>query len=135
MIRHVFARVFVLGIGTSCAMIGVSAPIFAAPLIVLGRNTTFRGFEHELSGRDRIAAANSYFRAVIPVGSAVVNARALLKRAGAWCSDRDPAQLRCTANSSEAVEDMLHDVSWTVNVEHMDAKVTHVAVDRSSIGS
>jgi hypothetical protein len=117
------------------AVLGATGPAHAQPIVVSGHPVTFQGLEYGYSGQDRIDQANSYFRSAIPAGSSVTDARILLTKAGARCSDRPGAALRCTANSFEAVDDMLHDVSWTVRVDRDGNAVTGLSIGRSSIGS
>jgi hypothetical protein len=117
------------------AVLGAAAPALAQPIVVSGHPVTFQGLEYGYSGQDRIAEANAYFHDAIPAGSSASDARALLTKAGAHCADRNGAQLRCTANSFEAVDDMLHDVSWTVKIDRDGDAVTGLSVDRASIGS
>ncbi|UAK23770.1 hypothetical protein [Sphingomonas nostoxanthinifaciens] len=113
----------------------MTSPSLAGDIVVTGQAQTFGDLEFGYSGTDRIDAARSGLAASIPAGSSVASARALLVRAGARCKDAAPSQMRCTSNKFEAVEDMLHDVSWTVAVNHDGDAVTRVAVDRASIGS
>jgi hypothetical protein len=117
------------------AVLGATAPAMADPITVSARPTTFNSLEYDYSGQERIDRANDYLHASIPVGSSVADARTLLRKAGARCSTKPAAQLRCTAESFETVESVLHDVNWTVDVDHQGDTVTGLSVDRQSFGS
>lgn len=120
---------------TALAVFGAAAPAVAQPIVVSGHPLTFQGLEYGYSGQDRIDQANAYFHTAIPAGTSVADARTILKKAGARCADRAGAPLLCTVNSFEAVDDMLHDVRWTVNVDRDGDAVTGLSLARTSIGS
>lgn len=112
-----------------------TAPTLARDIVVKGQGATFNDLEYSYSGSDRLDAARTELSREVPVGSDVAGARAILKQAGARCADVSVARLRCTSNHFEAVENVLHDVAWTISVDHSGNSVTGLSVERASIGS
>jgi hypothetical protein len=117
------------------ALLGVSVPAMADPIVISAHSASFRGFELAWSGQERIDRATLYLQAAIPQGSALADARTLLTRAGARCTGHDDARMTCVSNAFEAVEDMGHDVSWTILIDHAGNTVTGLSLARDSIGS
>lgn len=111
-----------------------TSPVLANSILVAAPAPTFRDFEFGASGADQLDAARTTFAKAIPIGSSISGARQVLTKAGARCRDAQ-AELRCTSNHFEAVADILHDVAWTVAIDHDGNSVTGLAVDRESIGS
>ncbi|WP_068081055.1 hypothetical protein [Novosphingobium rosa] len=119
----------------AAALLGVSAPAMASPIVVSAQPLSFRGLEFNHAGQERVDYARAALHAAIPQGSALSNARALLTHAGARCTQHQADRMTCVANSFEAVDEMLHDVSWTIHVSHDGDAVTALSVERQSIGS
>jgi hypothetical protein len=112
----------------------LGAALFAAaPGSAAGDQLTFRGLEHRYAPKERLAVATDHFNMAIPAATPLHEARATLEKAGARC--RDGATLTCTHNSFDGVENMLHQVVWTVEAQHDGGAVTGLQVNRESIGS
>jgi hypothetical protein len=94
---------------------------------------TFRGLEHRYAGQARMAAAHEHFNSVIPAATPLHEARATLERAGARCQTGET--LTCSHHSFDGVDNMLHQVVWTVEAQHKDGAVTGLDIQRQSIGS
>jgi hypothetical protein len=129
------ARALRMGIVIAFSSMGALAPVHANPIVVTGHPITFRGLEFDYSGEQRIDVAEAALHSAIPVGSKVIDARSALTHAGAICHDRRPEEMTCVSNGFDVVENILHDVSWTIEVDHQGGSVTNLAIDRESIGS
>lgn len=122
-------------LAAACAAVLLSAPALADGIVVSARAPSFRNLEYDYDGADRVLAARTALGQAIPMGSSIVGARAVLKQAGARCRDRQPGRMTCASNQFEAVENVLHDVAWTIAVDHDGDTVTGLTIDRTSIGS
>jgi hypothetical protein len=112
----------------------LGAALFAAaPGSAATDHLTFRGLEHRYSGQERIATAHQHFNTLIPAATPLHEARATLEKAGARC--QAGTTLTCTHNSFDGVDNMLHQVVWTVEAQHADGAVTDLKIHRQSIGS
>jgi hypothetical protein len=127
-------RVIRTGVVMAFSWMGALAPVQAQPITVTGRPLTFRGLEFDYSGADRMNAAKTAIHRAIPSGSNVGDARKFLTGAGAICRNHS-AKMTCVSNGFDVVENTLHDVAWTIDVDHKGGAVTDVSIDRESIGS
>jgi hypothetical protein len=112
----------------------LGAALFAAaPGSAATDHLTFRGLEHRYAGEARLETANRHFNTLIPAATPLHEARATLEKAGARC--QTGATLTCTHNSFDGVDNMLHQVVWTVEAQHDGGAVTGLQIQRQSIGS
>ena len=120
----------------AAAMTGFAiVPAQADDIIVQG-HTNFRDLEYAYSGQDRIETARAMLNAAIPIGTDDTAAIAILRQDGARCGKANAEeQIRCTVNSTEAAEDFLHDVAWTIRLDSHDGRVAHLHIKRESIGA
>jgi hypothetical protein len=114
---------------TFTLMAGANAPAQAEkPLF------TFNDIEYERDGSDAADVGKTVIARDIPTGMAALQATKLLHEAGARC-EGGTAAVRCTHNSFEAVDDLLQDVVWTVDMGTANGFVTSAIARRASIGS
>lgn len=110
-------------------------PAFAQDIVVKA-HATFRDLEYDYDDSDRVERAKAWLKASIPEGLEVFAARAIVRDQGAHCGAAvQDGQTRCVFSSLESVEDHLHDVVWTVQLNSRHGRIASVDVSRSSIGS
>ncbi len=117
------------------AALSASVPVIARDIVV-SAHPTFRDFEFDYSGQNRINIAKASFGARIPVGTPTATARETMRMAGAHCdAAADNGQTKCSFGSFEAIEDHLHDVVWTIGLDSQNGQVARIDVTRESLGS
>ena len=106
----------------------MSAPAQAAKAL-----STFNHIEYERDGSDAAEVGKTVIARAVPAGMTASQAATLLHKAGARCK-AGVAAVRCTHYSFEAVENVLHDVVWTVDIGTANGIVASTTARRASIG-
>jgi hypothetical protein len=115
------------------APLALGAALLAAAPGSAADRLTFRGIEHLHPLKSRLPVAHAHFNGAIPAATPLAEARATLEKAGARC--QAGPTLTCTHSSFDGVENMLHQIVWTVEARHADGAVTGLDIRRQSIGS
>ncbi|WBO23267.1 hypothetical protein [Sphingomonas abietis] len=92
---------------------------------------SFRSIEFEADPASRLPDVRADLAARIPQGSRVADARTLMHDAGAHC--RQPAtdgRMRCRYNDLRVQDEILQDVSWTVDFQTTAGTVDSFTVER-----
>lgn len=111
------------------------APVTAQSLAVKA-HPTFRDLEYGDSVSGRLESARTLLNARIPVGTDISVARAIVSNEGARCGAAvENGQTRCTFSGFDGIEDHLHDIVWTIDLNSQNGRVADLDVTRASVGS
>lgn len=110
----------------AAALMLASQAVAGAPAIA-----SFRQIEFGADPAAMVDTVRADLAARIPAGSAVVDARALLRRAGAHCgTPAADGRVRCRYSDIHIQDDILQDVRWTVDLQTAGERVVSLAVAR-----
>jgi hypothetical protein len=105
----------------------LSAPAFAETLGI----RSFRSIEFGADPAAMVEDVRTDLAARLPAGSSIADARALLRNAGAHCrAPKADGWVRCRYSDIHIEDDIMQDVSWTVDVRTADDKVVSFTVAR-----
>jgi hypothetical protein len=111
------------------------APSSAQDIVVTG-HPSFRDIEFKYDVDQREKIAKSILDASISMGTETTTARQLVREEGGLCAKAaTDGRTRCTFSMFEAVEDHLHDVVWTIQLNSQEGRIVDLAVARESLGS
>lgn len=96
---------------------------------------TLRVVEFGYDGHERMVMATAMLQSAVPVGSSLNEAKLALAEAGSAMRTRDAVTPELRSHSFESVDDVLHDVVWTVDVLRDGDRSAGLEIDRASIGS
>jgi hypothetical protein len=92
---------------------------------------TFRSIEFEADPSAMVDGVRTDLATRISPGSPVTNARTFLRAAGAHCRKPNAAgRVRCRYSDLHIQDDIMQDVSWTVDLSTADDKVMSFTVVR-----
>ncbi len=105
----------------------LSAPAFAETPGI----RSFRSIEFGADPAAMVEDVRTDLAARLPAGSSIADARALLRSAGAHCrAPKADGGVRCRYSDIHIEDDIMQDVSWTVDVRTADDKVVSLTVAR-----
>jgi hypothetical protein len=112
----------IASLSLAAAVLAMSAPAFAAV-------PSFRSVEFGGDPAAGVETMRADLVSALPQGTALADARTVLRNAGAHCAAADGG-LRCHYASVDVQNEDAHDVVWTVDVAAHDGTVTAIAVTR-----
>lgn len=121
---------------TVLAILGVAAVV--APLQVASARTpdgfSFTDLEYRNDAGDAERLGKEEVAKLVQPGMSSADAVAILRKAGTYCRPHE-GDVTCLYTAMEAVEEMPHDLVWTVKMDVADGRVTTVTTTRESLGS
>ncbi|WBO20687.1 hypothetical protein [Sphingomonas abietis] len=110
----------------------VTVNLLAAPAFAEAAGIpSFRSIEFGPDPAGMVDDVRANLAARLPAGSSIADARALLRGAGAHCrAPKASGGMRCRYSDIQIQDDIMQDVSWTVNVGTVDDKVLSFTVTR-----
>lgn len=105
----------------------LAVPAFAGTAAI----QSFRSIEFGANPTAMVDDVRTDLAARLPAGSSVPDARALLRSAGAHCrAPKADGGMRCRYSDIHIKDDIMQDVSWTVDVRTAADKVVSFTVAR-----
>lgn len=98
------------------------------------RPFSFRDLEYRYDAGDAERIGKRQIADLAPTGTSVDAASRSLRDAGARCR-MGAGNLVCRYTAFEAVEEMPHDLVWTVTMPITDGRTTGLTAERESLGS
>jgi hypothetical protein len=92
---------------------------------LVGSNVVFADVHHSPAGQ--IELARDAVNAAIPAGTSLADAKAILRAAGARCSDAGT----CVYRDVQTIDENIDDVAWTVQLHADGDKVAGLDLDRA----
>ncbi|HLY90690.1 MAG TPA: hypothetical protein VKQ27_17040 [Acetobacteraceae bacterium] len=98
----------------------------------IGTVPDFRSIEDRLDGDDALAEGRTAIMGVIPPGTKVADAEAILKNAGALCKPKhhDAQTVRCIYNDVRIGDDAIDHVQWNTLLHIVNDKVVGLSLNR-----
>lgn len=98
------------------------------------RSFSFRDLEYRYDAGDAERIGKREITGLVPAGTSVSEAARAMRDAGARCRPHSDS-LVCQYTAFEAVEEMPHDLVWTVTMPVSGAQITGATAERESLGS
>lgn len=99
-----------------------------------GHSFSFRDLEYRYDAGDAERIGKHEVAGLVPAGTSVDAATRSMHAAGARCR-ADANALVCQYTAFEAVEEMPHDLGWTVTMPVSGTQITGAMAERESLGS
>ena len=116
----------------------IGAAVVLSPLQGLNARTpdgfSFTDLEYRYDAGDAERIGKDEVAKLVQPGMSSVDAVATLRKAGTYCRPH-AEDVTCLYTAMEAVEEMPHDLVWTVKMGIADGRVTSVSATRESVGS